>query len=90
MKKLFVLTALLSSTSALAAMQTITLSVPSMNCVTCPITVKKSLVNVDGVEKADVTYATKLAIVTYDDDKTNVEGLVNATSNAGYPSILKD
>ena len=44
MKKLFVLTALLSSTSALAAMQTISLSVPSMNCVTCPITVKMLMV----------------------------------------------
>jgi mercuric ion binding protein len=90
MKKTCFLIALLSSSSALAAIQTVTLNVPSMNCVTCPITVKKSLTNVDGVEKADVTYATKLAVVTYDDEKTNVEALVSATTNAGYPSILKD
>ena len=49
MKKTFFLIALLSSTSALATIQTVTLDVPSMNCVTCPITVKKSLTNVDGV-----------------------------------------
>ena len=85
MKNTFFLIALLSSPSALAAIQTVTLDVPSMNCVTCPITV-----NVDGVKKADVTYATKLAVVTYDDEKTNVEALVRATTNAGYPSILKD
>ncbi|GAC04446.1 MAG: mercuric transport protein periplasmic component [Alteromonadaceae bacterium] len=90
MKNTFFLIALLSSPSALAAIQTVTLDVPSMNCVTCPITVKKSLTNVDGVKKADVTYATKLAVVTYDDEKTNVEALVRATTNAGYPSILKD
>lgn len=90
MKNTFFLIALLSSSSALAAIQTVTLDVPSMNCVTCPITVKKSLTNVDGVKKADVTYATKLAVVTYDDEKTNVEALVSATTNAGYPSILKD
>ncbi|MBU3017488.1 mercury resistance system periplasmic binding protein MerP [Paraglaciecola agarilytica] len=90
MKNTFFLIALLSSSSALAAIQTVTLDVPSMNCVTCPITVKKSLTNVDGVKKADVTYATKLAVVTYDDEKTNIEALVSATTNAGYPSILKD
>lgn len=90
MKNTFFLIALLSSPSALAAIQTVTLGVPSMNCVTCPITVKKSLTNVDGVKKADVTYATKLAVVTYDDEKTNVEALVSATTNAGYPSTLKD
>lgn len=90
MKKPFFLIALLSSTSALAEIQTVMLDVPTMNCVTCPITVKKSLTNVEGVEKAEVTYATKLAVVTYDDEKTNVEALVSATTNAGYPSTLKE
>lgn len=90
MKKLLFLFTLLASTSALAEIKTVTLAVPSMNCVTCPITVKKSLTNVEGVTKAEVTYATKLAIVTYDDKKTNVATLVNATTNAGYPSILKN
>ncbi|GAC23130.1 MULTISPECIES: mercury resistance system periplasmic binding protein MerP [Paraglaciecola] len=90
MKNTFFLIALLSSSSALATIQTVTLNVPNMNCVTCPITVKKSLTNVDGVKKADVTYATKLAVVTYDDEKTNIEALVSATTNAGYPSVVKD
>lgn len=90
MKKPFFLIALLSSTSALAEIQTVMLDVPTMNCVTCPITVKKSLTNVEGVEIAEVTYATKLAVVTYDDKKTNVEALVSATTNAGYPSTLKE
>lgn len=90
MKKPFFLIALLSSTSALAEIQTVMLDVPTMNCVTCPITVKKSLTNVEGVEIAEVTYATKLAVVTYDDKKTHVEALVSATTNAGYPSTLKE
>lgn len=90
MKKLFFLTALLSSTSAFAEVKTVTLEVPSMNCVTCPITVKKSLTNVDGVKKAEVTYATKLAVVSYDDNKTDVDSLISATTNAGYPSLLKE
>jgi len=90
MKKLLFSITLLVSTSALAEIKTVTLAVPSMNCVACPITVKKSLTNVEGVTKAEVTYVNKLAIVTYDDKKTNVATLINATTNAGYPSILKN
>ena len=48
MKKL--ITCLLLSVSAASVMakeQTVTLEVPTMNCVTCPITVKKALENVD-------------------------------------------
>lgn len=80
----------LSSISAFAVTQTVTLDVPTMNCATCPITVKHSLKNVDGVEKAEVTYGTKLAVVSYDDAKTNVDALIKATTNAGYPSTLKN
>ena len=60
-----------------------------MNCATCPITVKKSLENVDGVENAKVTYKPKLAVVSFDDTKTNINALIAATTKAGYPSNLK-
>jgi len=80
---------LLSSISAFAETQTVTLDVPTMNCATCPITVKKSLKNIDGVNKAEVSYDTKLAVVSFDDTKTNVDELIKATTNAGYPSTLK-
>ena len=90
MKKLLVATLFsLSSMSTFAGIQTVTLDVPTMNCATCPITVKKSLKNVEGVSEASVTYGTKLAVVSYDDTKTNVEALIKATTNAGYPSTLK-
>lgn len=90
MKKLLLSCLLsLSSISAFAETQTVTLDVPTMNCATCPITVKRSLKNVEGVEKAEVTYETKLAVVSYDDAKTNVDALIKATTNAGYPSTLK-
>ena len=90
MKKLLLSCLLtLLSISAFAEIQTVKLDVPTMNCVTCPITVTQSLNNVNGVKKAEVTYRTKLAVITYDDTKTNVEALVKATTNAGYPSTLK-
>lgn len=56
MKKLVALAALAAMTSPVwAATQSVTLSVPGMNCATCPITVKKALTKVSGVSKIDVS-----------------------------------
>lgn len=71
---------------AWAATQTVTLSVPGMTCAACPITVKQALTKVDGVTKTDVSFERREAIVTFDDAKTNVQALTEATKNAGYPS----
>ena len=55
MRKLVALAALAAMTSPVwAATQSVTLSVPGMNCATCPITVKKALTKVSGVSKIDV------------------------------------
>lgn len=78
------------SQAALAAAQTVTLSVPGMSCAACPITVKKALTKVDGVMRAEVDYPTRQAVVTFDDAKTNVVSLTRATADAGYPSTLKE
>jgi mercuric ion binding protein len=73
-----------------AATQTVTLSVPGMTCSACPITVKKAISKVDGVEKVDVTFETREAVVTFDDAKTSVQKLTKATEDAGYPSSVKN
>jgi|TARA_B100000674_G_scaffold65295_1_gene45129 periplasmic mercuric ion binding protein len=91
MKKITLLLFLtLLSLTAFAKEQTVTLEVPTMNCVTCPFTVKKALQNVDGVSSAEVTFENKLAVVTFDDEKTSVKALTEATTNAGYPSRVKE
>lgn len=72
-----------------AATKTVTLSVPGMTCAACPITVKKALGKVQGVVKTDVNLDKKEAQVTFDDAKTNVQALTEATKNAGYPSSVK-
>lgn len=77
------------SSSAFAAPKTVTLDVPGMNCITCPLTVNKALKKVDGVQEAKTDYATKEAVVTFDDSKTSVEKLTQATTDAGYASTLK-
>lgn len=50
---------------------------------------KRSLTKVEGVSKADVSLEKAEAVVTFDDAKTNVEALLKATRDAGYPSTLK-
>lgn len=91
MKKLFaslVLAAVVAPVWA-AATQTITLSAPGMTCAACPITVKKALTKVDGVAKAEVSFETHEAVVTFGDAKANGQKLTKATENAGYPSTIK-
>ena len=91
MKKLLAAVAVLSvlMSPAWAAVKTVTLAVPGMTCAACPITVKKALTKVDGVTKAEVDFDKRQAVVTYDDAKTSVETLTQATTDAGYPSTIK-
>lgn len=85
----FIAFAVMLGAPAWAATKTVALSVPGMTCATCPITVKKALVKVDGVQKAEVSYEKREAVVTFDDTKANAETLTKATANAGYPSTVK-
>lgn len=90
MKKLIVCFALAAAASAaIAAPQTVTLSVTGMTCAACPITVKKALTKVDGVSRAEVSYEKRQAVVTFDDSKTNVQKLTTASADAGYPATVK-
>ena len=77
------------SSSALAAVKTVTLSVPGMYCAVCPITVKKALQKVPGITKVDVSLEKKEAVVSYDDSKATVANMQDATFEAGYPSEIK-
>lgn len=71
---------------AFAASRSVTLAVSNMTCSACPITVKKALFGVHGVEKVDINFDKKEAAVAFDDARTNVKALTKATENAGYPS----
>ena len=68
---------------------TVVLGVPGMTCKFCPITIRKALKKVDGVTEVKTEFKTKTATVTFDPSKTNIETLIKATANAGYPSTLK-
>jgi mercuric ion binding protein len=74
---------------ALAKPQTVSLNIPTMDCATCPITIKAQLVKVPGVSKVKVSYERREAVIVYDDAKATVADLKKATEDAGYPSMLK-
>lgn len=91
MRRLFLILAgaLMASGAVLAAgTQTATLDVTNMDCAACPITVRKALEKVSGVEKANVDYKTKRAVVAFDPTKTTPDALMKATAAAGYPSSV--
>lgn len=71
-----------------AGLEVATLKVSNMYCAACPTIVRKSLEDVDGVVKADVSYRTKQAIVTYDSTKSTATMLAVAVSELGYPTIV--
>jgi len=80
----------LTSVGALAAdKQTVTLDVTNMDCAVCPITVRKALEKVPGVDSAKVDFSAKSAVVAFDPAKTTPEALTKATADAGFPSSVK-
>jgi mercuric ion binding protein len=48
-----------------------------------------ALENVVGVQRVRATLKPLEAVVTFDDGKTSVEKLTDATKNAGYPSSVR-
>lgn len=78
-----------STGPGLAASRTVTLDVQNMNCAVCPMTVKKSLEHVSGVQQVSIDYAAKTAAVRFDDTVTSANNLTEATGAAGYPSSIK-
>jgi mercuric ion binding protein len=76
--------------AAHAGERKVELTVPTMDCDTCPITIRVALMKVPGVKKALVSYERRNAVVTFDDKKATVAALTKATEDAGYPSFPKD
>ena len=86
----FVLAAVLATSSAFAGgSRTATLDVSNMDCAVCPITVRKALEKVPGVDSAKVDLKTHLAVVKFDPSKATPQLLTKATTDAGFPSLVK-
>lgn len=73
-----------------AAIITVVLTIPTMDCATCPITIRLALLHIKGVSKVKVSYDRREARVTYDDAQTTLGALTQATTDVGYPSFEAD
>lgn len=85
-----VLAAVGASNGAMAAERTVTLAVQNMTCASCPYIVQESMSAVDGVEKVEVSFKNKTATVTFDDAKTTVAAIADASGRAGYPAAPRE
>lgn len=85
--RILLIGALLLSANVFAGTpQSVTLDVKNMTCDLCPVTVRKALEKTPGVTKAQIDFAKKTAVVSFDADVVKVAKLVDATTNAGFPS----
>jgi P-type Cu+ transporter len=67
--------------------QTLTLPVEGMTCASCVARVEKTLKKIEGVEIANVNFATENVAVTFDAAKTNLDALSSAVDEAGYKLV---
>lgn len=80
--------AMLFTTASVAADKTIKLSIPDMNCASCPYMVRQAISRVDGIKTVEATMEDRSATVTFDDAVTNVSEIQQATAEIGYPSTI--
>ncbi len=69
-----------------ATLETVALKVDGMWCGSCTYIVRQALIQTPGVLDARVSGRTKTAVVTYDPTKADLETLIAATTNYGFPS----
>jgi mercuric ion binding protein len=75
--------------TAQADQQTVKLNVEGMTCQSCPYQVKSALKRVEGVVSASASLKTREAVVIFDDAVTDIATLIQATTDAGFPSTLE-
>jgi len=61
-----------------------TLEITGMTCNHCARTVERTLKAVPGVQTASVDYASKRAVVEYDDNLANADKLIAAVNTTAY------
>ncbi len=84
---LFSIVLLTGAVAAFAGESTVKLNIP-MWCASCPYMVQRTLENVEGVAEVAVSYEDQSATVTFDDQRTDVAALTEATAEIGFPAML--
>lgn len=72
-----------ASSSLTAANETVTLKIDGMTCASCAGDIRKELLGVPGVKRADVSYAQGGAILEVEPGRVTPEQLIRAVASAG-------
>ena len=86
-RSIFILTLIIASFSVSAqtkALQTATISTPTVQCEQCKKRIEEVLKRYDGVMSVNVNYRKKQTVVKYLTDRCNEEIIKAGIANAGY------
>ncbi|MDE6275191.1 MAG: heavy metal translocating P-type ATPase [Clostridia bacterium] len=62
-------------------------NIQGMTCVVCAGTCQKAIAKLSGIKSCNVNFASGVALVEYDDDKTNEKDIFSAVNKAGYKAV---
>jgi copper chaperone CopZ len=68
-------------------LKTAKIKVGKMTCQGCAAGIKKKMSKLIGVNSIDVSYATSMAIVSYDSMKIQTKSLSDLINNSGYETL---
>jgi mercuric ion binding protein len=63
-----------------------TFTVENMTCAACPITVRKAMSRVDGVQSVEVNFEAKTVTATYDPALADTATIAEASTAVGFPA----
>jgi len=75
--------------AAEAAQSEATFYVANMTCALCPVTVRRAMSGVAGVQSVEVNFDARTAHVVYDPALTDAAAIARASAQAGYPAAVQ-
>ena len=66
-------------------METLDISVPTVHCRSCKLTIEEALEELDGISTSDVDVDAKRVTISYDPGAVEPAAISSAIEQAGYP-----
>ena len=79
---------LMTASATWAGEKTVKLALEGLYCPSCLYIARESIAAVKGVTHVKVSGLDGSATVTFDDDKTTIAAIAEASTDAGYPASL--
>ncbi len=78
-----------TAAAQVAAAQSANFVVENMTCALCPVTVKKAMEKVNGVQSVQIDFAARTATVVFEPAVMSVDDIAAASTDAGYPAAVR-